>query len=240
MRRTGDQVQVNVQLIDTESGAHLWADRFDTDRRDLANAQAEITFRLARMLNVKLVAAEATRSEQRKALDPDARDFVMRGWDWFYRPTSPTTLKEARRLSSARSKSTRGPTTPGSAWQRSRRLGHGGDDAARFCFARCSARRAVAARSHRARSEQLAGARGNGESSPAPKKPIARSTDRVRDSTCPRPQQFRRGQQLGWAVGKPRRTRGLHRTGGEKPAAQPARSGVWNSLRATGQSAICS
>ena len=55
VRRTGDQVQVNVQLIDTESGAHLWADRFDTDRRDLANAQAEITFRLARMLNVKLV-----------------------------------------------------------------------------------------------------------------------------------------------------------------------------------------
>ena len=96
VRRTGDQVQVNVQLIDTESGAHLWADRFDTDRRDLANAQDEITFRLARMLNVKLVAAEATRSEQRKALDPDARDFVMRGWGWIYRPTSPTTLKEAR------------------------------------------------------------------------------------------------------------------------------------------------
>ena len=96
VRRTGDQVQVNVQLIDTESGAHLWAERFDTDRRDLANAQAEIPSHLARMLNVKLVAAEATRSEQRKALDPDARDFVMRGWDWIYRPVSPTTLKEAR------------------------------------------------------------------------------------------------------------------------------------------------
>src|SRR5207249_1640325 len=90
VRRTGDQVQVNVQLIDTESGAHPWADRFDTDRRDLANAQAEITVRLARSLNVKLVAAEVTRSEQRKALDPDARDFVMRGWDWLQRPRSPT------------------------------------------------------------------------------------------------------------------------------------------------------
>jgi adenylate cyclase len=97
VRRTGDQVQVNVQLIDTESGAHLWADRFDTDRRDLANAQAEITVRLARMLNFNLVAAEVTRSEQRKALDPDARDFVMRGWDWLNRPDSLTTQKEARR-----------------------------------------------------------------------------------------------------------------------------------------------
>ena len=96
VRRNGDQVQVNVQLIDAESGAHLWADRFDTDRRELANAQAEITFRLARMLDVKLVAAEATRSEQDKAVDPDARDFVMRGWGWLSRPISPTTLKEAR------------------------------------------------------------------------------------------------------------------------------------------------
>jgi adenylate cyclase len=96
VRRTGDQVQVNVQLIDAESGAHLWAERFDTDRRDLANAQAEITFRLAYMLNVKLVAAEATRSEQRKTVDPNAREYVMRGWNWIYRPLSPATLKEAR------------------------------------------------------------------------------------------------------------------------------------------------
>jgi len=45
---------------------------------------------------LKLVAAEASRSEQLKALDPDARDFVMRGWSWLNRPTSSTTLKEAR------------------------------------------------------------------------------------------------------------------------------------------------
>jgi TolB-like protein/class 3 adenylate cyclase len=96
VRRARDQVQVNVQLIDADSGTHLWADRFDTDRRGLANAQTEITVRLARMLDFKLVAAEVTRSEQRKAVDPDARDFVMRGWNWWYRPTSPTTLKEAR------------------------------------------------------------------------------------------------------------------------------------------------
>jgi len=96
VRRTGEQVQVNVQLIDAESGAHLWAERFDTDRRDLANAQTEITSRLARMLNINLVAAEVTRSERRKAVDPDARDFVMRGWNWRNRPISPETLKEAR------------------------------------------------------------------------------------------------------------------------------------------------
>ena len=43
VRGSGNQVQVNVQLIDAETGAHLWADRFDTDRAKLAETQDEIT-----------------------------------------------------------------------------------------------------------------------------------------------------------------------------------------------------
>ena len=39
VRRMSDQVQVNVQLIDGETGAHVWADRFETDRQNLAEAQ---------------------------------------------------------------------------------------------------------------------------------------------------------------------------------------------------------
>ena len=116
VRRTGDQVQVNVQLIDTESGAHFWADRFDTDRRDLANAQSEIIFRLARMLNIKLIAAEVARSEQRKALDPMRATSSCAGGTG---PTEdPSRQRPGRRLDrllSARSKSTRSPMTPGSA-----------------------------------------------------------------------------------------------------------------------------
>jgi adenylate cyclase len=64
VRRMDDQVQVNVQLIDGESGAHLWADRFETDRRNLAQAQSDITGRLARTLNLELV-KEAGRSYRR-------------------------------------------------------------------------------------------------------------------------------------------------------------------------------
>ena len=70
VRRTGDQVQVNVQLIDAESGAHLWADRFDTDRANLAEAQTEITGRLARMLNVELVSDEAAGSSRKRRSIP--------------------------------------------------------------------------------------------------------------------------------------------------------------------------
>ncbi len=98
VRRAGDQVQVNVQLIDAESGGHLWADRFDTDRANLAKAQNEITARLARSLNLELVAAEANRSERQNSVDPDARDLVMRGWAWIYRPTTNATLQKAQKL----------------------------------------------------------------------------------------------------------------------------------------------
>jgi adenylate cyclase len=97
VRRTGDQVRVKVQLIDAESGAHVWADRFETDRANLADAQHEITGRLARSLDLELVKDVGRRIEQEKARDPDARDLVMRGWSWYHRPRSPTAMQEARR-----------------------------------------------------------------------------------------------------------------------------------------------
>jgi TolB-like protein/class 3 adenylate cyclase/Tfp pilus assembly protein PilF len=97
VRRTGDQVRVNVQLIDAESGAHLWADRFDTDHANLVAAQDEITGRLARTFNLELVKDAGRRIEQEKAADPNARDLVMRGWAWYYRPRSATTIEGAQR-----------------------------------------------------------------------------------------------------------------------------------------------
>jgi adenylate cyclase len=97
VRRNGDQVRVNVQLIDAESGAHLWADRFDTDRANLVAAQDEITGRLARTFNLELVKDAGRRIEQERAVDPTARDLVMRGWAWYYRPRSATTIEEAQR-----------------------------------------------------------------------------------------------------------------------------------------------
>ena len=98
VRRSGDQVQMNAQLIDAETGAHVWADRFDTNRANLPEAQNEVIGRLARILNLELVQAAARRIEQEKAVDPDARDLVMRGWAWWYRPASVTNRQEAQRF----------------------------------------------------------------------------------------------------------------------------------------------
>src|SRR6516164_3371703 len=66
VRRVGDEVRVNVQLIDGENGAHLWADRFDTDLVNLAAAQDEITGRLARALRVELVADVGRRIDRER------------------------------------------------------------------------------------------------------------------------------------------------------------------------------
>ena len=95
VRRTGDQVRVNAQLIDAESGAHLWADQFDTNLANLAKAQSEITGRLAWTLNIELLRDASHRIEQENAIDPDARDLVMRGWALWYGLQTPKTMQEA-------------------------------------------------------------------------------------------------------------------------------------------------
>jgi adenylate cyclase len=97
VRRADDQVRVNVQLIDAETGAHIWADRFDTDRANLTEAQDAITGRLARTLNIEMVQAAASRIEQEGVVDPDARDLVMRGWAWYYRSSSQEDRQRAQR-----------------------------------------------------------------------------------------------------------------------------------------------
>jgi adenylate cyclase len=100
LRRMGDQVQVNVQLVDADSGSHVWADRFDTDRRNLAEAQSEteITGRLARTLEFELVRQASHRIEQAEADNPDARDLVLRARALIHRPAAIAIREEARRL----------------------------------------------------------------------------------------------------------------------------------------------
>ena len=59
VRRVGETITVNAQLISTETGAHVWADRFDGRRSRLGELQVEVVSRLANSLGVELVKAEA-------------------------------------------------------------------------------------------------------------------------------------------------------------------------------------
>jgi adenylate cyclase len=93
----GDHIQVNVQLTDTESGAQLWAERFESNHANFAKAQKEITGRLARTLNLELAEAVGRRAERDGSVNPDAQDFLMRGWAAYYRPASAAVRQEALR-----------------------------------------------------------------------------------------------------------------------------------------------
>jgi adenylate cyclase len=75
VRRSGNQLRINAQLIDAETGAHLWAERFDHDTGDLFAVQNEITSRIAIALSFELIAAEAIRPTEH----PDALDYILRG-----------------------------------------------------------------------------------------------------------------------------------------------------------------
>ncbi len=94
VQRDGNRLRVNVQLIDAETGAHLWADRFDKAFVDLFEMQDEIVARLASALDAELVAAEARRAE--RSLHPDATDLVFQGLSCLYKGWTPKNLTQAR------------------------------------------------------------------------------------------------------------------------------------------------
>jgi adenylate cyclase len=91
VRRSGKLVRVNAQLIDAESDAHLWAERFDRDARNLFALQDEITSRIAVELNLELIAAEAARPINH----PDALDYIFRGRAVQSKPPTPDNYAEA-------------------------------------------------------------------------------------------------------------------------------------------------
>ena len=94
VQRAGARLRVNVQLIDAETGNHLWAERFDKPLADLFDMQDEIVARLASALNVQLVAAEARRAEQ--APNPNSMDLYFRGMVWLNKGVTPDNVAQAR------------------------------------------------------------------------------------------------------------------------------------------------
>jgi TolB-like protein/class 3 adenylate cyclase/cytochrome c-type biogenesis protein CcmH/NrfG len=94
VQRGGNRMRVNVQLIDAETGNHIWAERFDKPLADLFDMQDEIVARLAGALNAQLLAAEARRAEQ--AANPDSMDFYFQGLAWLNKGFTPDNVAQAR------------------------------------------------------------------------------------------------------------------------------------------------
>jgi adenylate cyclase len=91
VRRSGNQIRVNAQLIDAPTDTHLWAERFDGAAEDLFALQDEITTRIAKALAVELAVAEAARPVEHL----DALDCILRGRAVAAKPRSAAGQDEA-------------------------------------------------------------------------------------------------------------------------------------------------
>jgi tetratricopeptide (TPR) repeat protein len=99
VRRAGETITLNAQLISTETGAQVWADRFDGERSKLGELQVEAVSRLANSLGVELVKAEALRSIRERPSNPDAVDLAMQADYKTNLPESKAKLNDQEMLS---------------------------------------------------------------------------------------------------------------------------------------------
>jgi TolB-like protein/class 3 adenylate cyclase len=94
VQRGGNRIRVNAQLVDAETGNHIWAERFDKPIADLFDMQDEIVARLANQLHAELIGAEARRAE--KTPNPDSVDLYFQGLAMLNRGFSAELLTNAR------------------------------------------------------------------------------------------------------------------------------------------------
>ncbi len=94
VQRGGNRMRVNVQLVDAETGSHLWAERFDKPLTDLFDMQDEIVGRLANTLSAQIAALEARHAEQTP--NPDSLDLFFQGLSWLHRGRTPHHVAQAR------------------------------------------------------------------------------------------------------------------------------------------------
>jgi adenylate cyclase len=96
VRKAGERVRITAQLIDGRSGGHLWAERYDRDLADIFAVQDDVTERIVRSLEVRLIDADQ-RSSRVETDNPEAYDCVLRGREQ-YRLFSKAGNAAARRL----------------------------------------------------------------------------------------------------------------------------------------------
>jgi adenylate cyclase len=80
VRKAGNRVRITGQLIDAETGTHLWADRFDGSLEDVFDLQDKVASSVAGVIEPALQAAETARAASRPTNDMTAYDLYLRGY----------------------------------------------------------------------------------------------------------------------------------------------------------------
>jgi TolB-like protein/Flp pilus assembly protein TadD len=87
VRRAGEQVRINVGLVDVATGGNLWADRFDGRASDVFGVQDEIARKVVEVLAVRLTATEQQQLARQKPSNPEAYDAFLQGWRLYLQQT---------------------------------------------------------------------------------------------------------------------------------------------------------
>jgi adenylate cyclase len=87
VRKAGNRVRISAQLIDTTTGYHLWADRYDRELQDIFAVQDEVAQKIVAALRVKLTEGEQKRSRRPPTNNLDAYEHFLRGLECYWRRT---------------------------------------------------------------------------------------------------------------------------------------------------------
>jgi TolB-like protein/DNA-binding SARP family transcriptional activator/Tfp pilus assembly protein PilF len=93
VRRAGDQVRINVQLIDATTGRQQWAQRYDGSLADIFALQDQVTSAVGNALALRIATDGARESAARETASPQAYDAFLRGWEHFRRTVPDELLK---------------------------------------------------------------------------------------------------------------------------------------------------
>lgn len=92
VRREGNHVRVNAQLIDAIDGHHLWAERYDGEMSGVFGLQDRVIGQIVSTLSVKLTRAEQSAAAVAETTNPEAYDALLRGWEHLRRDSESETV----------------------------------------------------------------------------------------------------------------------------------------------------
>jgi adenylate cyclase len=87
VRKAGNKVRINAQLIDATTGGHLWAERYDGQMEDIFLLQDKITQKIVTALTVKLTSGEKENLASKGTNNIEAYDAFLKGWQHYLRYT---------------------------------------------------------------------------------------------------------------------------------------------------------
>jgi adenylate cyclase len=97
VRKAGNRVRINAQLVDATTGGHLWAERYDRELKDIFALQDEVTQKIVFALKIQLTPEEQTRFRQAPTNNLEAYDYFLRGQAHFWRFTREANI-QARQM----------------------------------------------------------------------------------------------------------------------------------------------